>query len=139
MLKQFVTSTLTVDSRASRLGQAAIDEGNVANVNKRYEQVRTVTADDLLRVAKKYLVPERVLIVKVDRNLPGDDIDADGQGQSGRGWHDYGRSRKKSLRRRAEAMSSGLPISRRLRRWRKILFCPKLRPTARKNWPTALR
>ena len=71
MLKQFVTSTLTVDSRASRLGQAAIDEGNVANVNKRYEQVRKVTADDLLRVAKKYLVPEKVLVVRVDRNLPG--------------------------------------------------------------------
>ena len=53
------------------LGQAAIDEGNVANVNKRYEQVQKITAADLLRVAKKYLVPERVLIVNVPRNLPG--------------------------------------------------------------------
>ena len=70
MLKQFVTSTLTVDSRASKLGQAALDEGNVANVNKRYEQVRTATADDLVRVAKKYLVPERVIVVHVDRTLP---------------------------------------------------------------------
>jgi zinc protease len=71
MLKQFITSTLTVDHRASMLGQAAVDEGNVAKVNERYRQVQTVTADDLLRVAKKYLVPERVLIVKVPENLPG--------------------------------------------------------------------
>ena len=71
MLKHFVTSTLTVESRASMLGQAVIDEGNVANVNNRYEQVKKTTAADLLRVAKKYLVPQRVLVVNVPRNLPG--------------------------------------------------------------------
>lgn len=71
MLKHFVTSTLTVESRASMLGQAVIDEGNVANVNNRYEQVKKTTGADLLRVAKKYLVPQRVLVVNVPRNLPG--------------------------------------------------------------------
>ncbi len=66
-----VTQTLTVQSRATALGSAAVLEGDLARVNKRLDLARRVTTADLLRVAKKYLAPEHCLTFTVERNLLG--------------------------------------------------------------------
>jgi zinc protease len=70
-LASVVTSTLTVSSKARTLGTAAVLEGDTNRVNRELEQVRRVTADDLMRVAKTYLAPERSLSATVERNLLG--------------------------------------------------------------------
>jgi zinc protease len=71
MLAGLVRENLTVRSKASALGSAAVLEGDVSNVNKRLEAIRAVTREDLLRVAQQYLAPERALKGVVKRNLLG--------------------------------------------------------------------
>jgi zinc protease len=71
MLAGIVTSSLTVQSQASLLGSTAVMEGDVARVNRRLERIRAVGVDDLTRVAKQYLRPERSLTVHVEQNLLG--------------------------------------------------------------------
>jgi zinc protease len=71
MLAGIVTSSLTVQSKASVLGSTAVLEGDVARVNRRLERIRAVTADDLLRVAREYLPAQRSLTVHVEQNLLG--------------------------------------------------------------------
>lgn len=71
MLSGLVTQNLTVSSKATALGSAAVLEGDVARVNRKLERIRTVTADDLLRVAKTYLDPDRGLTITVERNILG--------------------------------------------------------------------
>jgi zinc protease len=71
MLASQVRQNLTVASKATLLGTAAVLEGDVARVNRRLEMIRRVSADDLLRVAKTYLVPERSLTVTVEGNILG--------------------------------------------------------------------
>jgi zinc protease len=70
-LRGLVTQNLYIDSKARMLGQAAVEMGDLSRVNREIEQVRGVTAKDIRRVAREYLSPERVLKVKVDRNLLG--------------------------------------------------------------------
>ena len=60
-LKGAVMDCLAVTSKASMLGRAAISEGDVARVNSLLDRIRKVTEDDLLRVAKTYLAPDRAL------------------------------------------------------------------------------
>jgi zinc protease len=71
MLKSLVTESLTVDSKAAALGQAAVLEGDVARVNTRLERIRSVTAADIQRVAQTYLKPENAITGKVKSNLLG--------------------------------------------------------------------
>lgn len=71
MLAGLVTQNLTVVSKASALGQAAVLEGSTARVNGMLEQVRKVTTADLQRVAQKYLAPEQAVTITVERNLLG--------------------------------------------------------------------
>lgn len=71
MLKGVVMGTLTVESKASLLGNAAVVEGDVSRVNRQIDDVRRVTTDDLLRVAREYLAPDRAYRVTVERNLLG--------------------------------------------------------------------
>jgi zinc protease len=71
MLAGLVAGNQTVMSKATLLGTAAVIEGDLGRVNRRLEQVRRVTADDLLRVARKYLAPEHSLTITVERNLLG--------------------------------------------------------------------
>jgi zinc protease len=70
-LRSIVTQSLQVESKASMLGTAAVEYGDVSYVNRELDEVKKVTAKDLLRVAKKYLTPERSIEVKVERNLLG--------------------------------------------------------------------
>jgi zinc protease len=71
MLSGLVTENLYVSNKASILGHAAVIEGDTARVNRRLDAIRKVTADDLLRVAKAYLDPNRSLTFRVERNLLG--------------------------------------------------------------------
>jgi zinc protease len=81
MLRSLVTQNLRIDSKARLLGSAAVEMGDLSYVNRIIEDVRRVTADDIMRVAKQYLAPERVLKVRVDRNLLGAAAGALGVGQ----------------------------------------------------------
>ncbi len=53
-----VTEALTVASKANLLGSAHVLEGDAQRANTYFNRVRTVTADDLKRVANTYLVEE---------------------------------------------------------------------------------
>ncbi|MHC4574718.1 MAG: M16 family metallopeptidase, partial [Planctomycetota bacterium] len=70
-LRQLVTQNLYVESKATMLGRAAVEIGDVSQVNRAIEEVRKVTATDILRAARTYLGPERALKVKVERSLLG--------------------------------------------------------------------
>ncbi len=71
MLRQVVMESLTNEHRARALGRTAVLEGDAARVNTRLDRVRAVTADDLLRVARQYLAPERLIKARVERNIAG--------------------------------------------------------------------
>lgn len=71
MLRGVVTDNLTVASKASLLGNAAVIEGDVARVNQRLDRIRKVTKADLQRVAQTYLAPEHAFEVTVEQNLLG--------------------------------------------------------------------
>jgi zinc protease len=70
-LAQQITTNFTVENKARLLGTAAVLEGDVTRVNRRLDAIRKTTADDLLRVAKAYLPPDRSFTVLVERNLLG--------------------------------------------------------------------
>lgn len=57
--RESVTELLTVASKASALGEAALLGGDAQLANTLLDRVRAVTPADLLRVAKEYLVRER--------------------------------------------------------------------------------
>jgi zinc protease len=75
MLRDEVTSQLTVESKAQRLGEAAVLLGDVARVNDRLTQIAEVTRDDLQRVAREYLKPERAIEITVEPSLLGFIVD----------------------------------------------------------------
>ncbi len=70
MLRDLVTQNLQIENKARMLGSAAVEYGDVSYVNRWLDDIRKVTADDIVRVANKYLIPEREVRVKVERNLP---------------------------------------------------------------------
>lgn len=71
LLQQVVAQNLTVSSKASVLGQAAVLEGDISRVNRQFDDIRAVTIEDVQRVAKEYFAPERALKITVERNLLG--------------------------------------------------------------------
>ncbi|MBI5864899.1 MAG: insulinase family protein, partial [Planctomycetes bacterium] len=71
MLESFVTENLTVASKASALGSAAVLEGDPAKVNTRIEHIRAVTPAALLALAQKYMDPKRSITITIERNLLG--------------------------------------------------------------------
>lgn len=71
MLRRLVTQNLKIDSKARMLGSAAVEYGDVSQVNRQLDDIRRVTAGDLMRAAKEYLAENRVIEVEVERNLPG--------------------------------------------------------------------
>jgi zinc protease len=68
-LRDLVTDNLTISSKAGLLGSAAVDVNDVSYVNRIIDDIERVTEKDILRVANEYLSPQRVLKVKVERNL----------------------------------------------------------------------
>jgi zinc protease len=71
MLKGLVTESLTVESKAAALGSAAVLEGDVSRINDRLNRIRSVTADDIQRVAKTYLDLDHALTGRIQSNLLG--------------------------------------------------------------------
>ena len=70
-IASLVTQNLSVRRKASVLGNAAAILGDTEEVNRQLAKVRSVTADDLQRVARQYLVDQRALVFRVPRNLLG--------------------------------------------------------------------
>jgi len=71
MLSGVVTQNLTIVSKATILGTAAVLEGDVSRVNRQLDSIRDVTREDLQRVAQTYLKPEREYAITIKRNLLG--------------------------------------------------------------------
>jgi len=66
LLRQEVTEALTCESKARALGQYQVIEGDADKANHRLEEIRAVTAADLQRVAKKYLVKSNETEVRIE-------------------------------------------------------------------------
>lgn len=71
MLKGLVGGNLTISSKASLLGSAAVLEGDVNRVNTRIDSIRQVSAADLQRVAQTYLAADRAMEITIEQNLLG--------------------------------------------------------------------
>ena len=71
MLRGLVTQNLEIESKARMLGSAAVEFGDVSQVNRWLDDIRRVTAEDIQRVANEYLMPEGALEVNVKRNILG--------------------------------------------------------------------
>jgi len=71
MLRRHVTRTLHVTDRAGVLAEAAVLMGDTSFVERNLEQMRKVTADDIQRVARKWLAPGRALKIIVPQNVTG--------------------------------------------------------------------
>jgi len=71
LLAQEVTNALTVENKASLLGQYEVLEGGAEKANERLARIRAVTTDDLLRVAKTYLTAERETAVTIQPEIGG--------------------------------------------------------------------
>ena len=52
------------------LGSAAVEYGDVSQVNRWMDDIRKVTAADIQRVANEYLTDKRTMEIKVDRHMP---------------------------------------------------------------------
>jgi zinc protease len=70
MLRMLVTENLKIESKAEMLGDAAVEYGDVSQVNRWLDDIRKVTAADIQRVANKYLTDKRAIEIKVDRHVP---------------------------------------------------------------------
>jgi len=79
LMKGLVSRNLTIESKARMLGQAAVEMADVSRVNTYLDEIRSVTKDDILRVANQYLKPQRALKVKVKRNLLGSVLSTAGE------------------------------------------------------------
>lgn len=66
LLRQEVEQAQTVASKAQLLGQYETLRGGAEKANRRYDEIRAVTPDDLLRVAKKYLTKEHRTRVSIE-------------------------------------------------------------------------
>jgi zinc protease len=70
-LRSAVTSQLTVASKANVLGNATMILKDPSDVNRRFERIRAVTRDDLLRVANTYLLDEREIEIEIKPSVVG--------------------------------------------------------------------
>ncbi|MCD6392466.1 MAG: insulinase family protein [Planctomycetes bacterium] len=70
-LKSAVTTNLSISSKASILGNAAVIKGDVSQVNRVFDEIRAVTVEDIQRVAKKYLTDDGQIVFIVKENAKG--------------------------------------------------------------------
>jgi len=65
MLKSAATDLCTVNSKADKLGESWVMYGDPDRLNRRIDDIASVTRDDIRRVARKYLTKNRRTAVKV--------------------------------------------------------------------------
>jgi len=70
-LRDEVTESLTVSSKAMLLGEYETLQGGAEKVNQRLDEIRALTRDDLKRVANVYLVKERETTGIVEPKIGG--------------------------------------------------------------------
>jgi zinc protease len=68
LIKQMVTTNLSIDSKARMLGVAAVTIGDVSTVNTRMEEIRSITKEDIQRAAKEYLNINHVFKFTIKQN-----------------------------------------------------------------------
>ncbi len=71
LLRGLVTESLTVSSKASALGSAAVLEGDASRINTRIERIRAVTPDEIQAAANRYLDMNHAITGHVKSNLLG--------------------------------------------------------------------
>jgi zinc protease len=71
MLRNAVTSQLTVQSKAQLLGDAAVIKRDLPSVNDRLAEIRDMSRERIQKAAQTYLLPEREIEVRIEPNLLG--------------------------------------------------------------------
>ncbi len=71
MLRSEVLKLRTVEAKAAAVGQAAVIEGNIANVNTTLDRIKAVTTADIARVASEYLREDGRTEVTIEPNIGG--------------------------------------------------------------------
>jgi len=71
MSRDYVTESLSVESKAGALGEAAVLEGDTQLANSYLARVQAVTPEDIQRVARTYLVEPRANEVRIRPSIKG--------------------------------------------------------------------
>lgn len=71
MLASEVQALSTVQSKAQRLGEAAVLRKDLPSVNTDFKAITEITADDIQRVANTYLVENHEIEVRIEPNMLG--------------------------------------------------------------------
>ncbi|HWB78596.1 MAG TPA: pitrilysin family protein [Nannocystaceae bacterium] len=71
MLRDLTLAQLTVESKAQRLGEAALIEGDVENANRDLAEIRKLDKKMLQAAAQKWLVPQHEIEIRIEPNLLG--------------------------------------------------------------------
>ncbi len=71
MLAADVQSLMTVQSKAQRLGEAAMLRKDLPSVNTDFEAITKVTTEDITRVANTYLVEKHEVEIRIEPNMLG--------------------------------------------------------------------
>ena len=82
LLAQVLRERETVDGRAAELGRAILLEGDAAKVNTDIAELQAVTAADVQRVARRYLVDEQRVVIRYQAESarpPGGDVPSPAQ------------------------------------------------------------
>ena len=66
MRRREIEGALTVENKASLLGQYAVLYGDAERINRRLEEIDAITVEDVQRVARKYLTKNRRISVLVE-------------------------------------------------------------------------
>jgi zinc protease len=71
MLRDATVSQLGIESKAQRLGEAAVIEGDVENVNRELAEIRKLDRKALHEAAKRHLVATREIEIRIEPSLIG--------------------------------------------------------------------